>query len=102
MVWGSFAASGARTGSVSKLVADVDIRNLAEVAERLLRPAALRNPLRDFQRVLEVDFFQHVVWKIDAVKLPERVIRTVVVEIIVLGLEHPPVVRILFRLEGVL
>ena len=60
------------------------------------------SPGVSLQRVLVVELLQHLVGQADAVQLPERVIVAVVVEVLVVGLEDAPVVRILVRLVAVL
>src|SRR4029078_12439621 len=68
----------------------------------LLRPAALRQARLHFQRVLVIELLQDLVGEPHAVQLPERVVAAVVVEVLVVGLEHAPVVGVLGRLVGVL
>src|SRR6059036_2870698 len=69
---------------------------------RLVRETRVREPRRQLQRVRVVELLQHRIGQADAVELPERVIVPVIVEILVVGLEHPPVVRILVGLIAVL
>src|SRR5439155_21205388 len=57
---------------------------------------------RDLQRVLIIDLPKHCIRKPNAVQLPERMVITVVIEVLVVGLEHTPVVRIFVRLIAVL
>src|SRR5678815_4586655 len=68
----------------------------------LVRPARLWQAGCDAQRVLVVQLFQHDVRQVHAVQLPERVVVTVVIEVLVLRLEDAPVIRVLSWLEGVL
>src|SRR5262245_46649244 len=46
----------------------------------------------DAHRVRVIQFPQRLVGQADAVQLPERVVVAVVVEVLIVGLEHPPVV----------
>ena len=54
------------------------------------------------QGVRVVHLPEHVIGQSDAVHLPEGVVVAVIVEVLVVGLEHPPVIGILVGLEAVL
>src|SRR5215204_3858175 len=68
----------------------------------LLRPPGLRQTGLHLQGVLVIELLQHRIRQPHPVQLPERVIRPVVVEILVMRLEDAPVVGILRRFVGVL
>jgi hypothetical protein len=68
----------------------------------LSRKCGCRNSWRQLQRVLVIQLLQDHVGQVQAVHLPERMIVPVIIEVFVLRLEHPPVVRILLGLVGVL
>src|SRR5678809_1050143 len=57
----------------------------------LFRKGAARNGRRNLERVAVVELLEHRVRKPEAVELPERVVIPVVVEILVVGFEDPPV-----------
>src|SRR6476660_7374653 len=63
---------------------------------------AVRQAGRQLHGVLVVQLPEHGIRQADAVQLPERVVVAIVVEVLVVGLEHTPIVRILVRLVGVL
>src|SRR5260221_11386124 len=69
---------------------------------RLIRKSCSRQSGRQFQGVLIVELLQDGIGQADAVQLPERVVVAVIVEVLVVGLEHAPVVRILVGLVAVL
>src|SRR5216110_3092224 len=59
-------------------------------------------PRDELHRIAIVELPQHLIGQSDAVQLPERVIVAVVVEVLVVGLEHAPVIRVLVGLIAVL
>src|SRR5258706_8502776 len=66
------------------------------------RESRARQARCHLQRILVVELFQHLIGQPDAVQLPERMVVAIVVEILVVGLEHTPVVRVFIRLVAVL
>ena len=68
----------------------------------LLTKTSGRHVWDESQRVPIVDLPQHVVGESNAVELPEGVVVPVVVEVLVLGFENAPVIRVLRGLERVL
>src|SRR5688572_21886228 len=67
-----------------------------------LRETGARQSRHQLQCVLIVQLPQRLIGQADAVELPEGVVVAVVVEVLVVGLEHPPVVRKLVGLVAVL
>ena len=63
---------------------------------------AVRQAGRQLDGVLVIQLPEHGIGQADAVELPERMVVAIVVEVLVVGLEHAPVVRILVGLVGVL
>src|SRR5215218_6962637 len=68
----------------------------------LLWPPCLRKAGRDRERVFVIQLLQHVIRQRHSVELPEGVVIAVIVEVLVIGFEHAPVVRILALLVGIL
>jgi hypothetical protein len=66
------------------------------------RPSRLRQPRINRQRVFVVHFLQYLIRKINAIEFPERVISTVVIEVVVVSLEYAPVIGIFFGLICIL
>src|SRR5258705_7588550 len=68
----------------------------------LIRPARLGEAGFDLQGVPVIQLLQHGVRQPHAIELPEGVVRPVVVEILIVRLENPPVIGILRCLVSVL
>src|SRR5262244_3373045 len=96
------ATSRMLTSGTLSSSSDSSIDVLADANVRSAGPSALREPRGQSERVLEVQFLQHRIRQIDSIQLPERVVVAVVVEVLVLRLEDPPVVRVLFGLKRIL
>src|SRR5262245_9622030 len=60
-----------------------------------------RQPGDELQRVAVVELSERLIGQSDAVQLPERVVIAVIVEVLVVGLEYAPVVRIFVGLIAV-
>src|SRR5690606_35311052 len=76
--------------------------HVAQAPLRSARRTFLRHAGGDAEGIAVVELAQNIIRQVDAVQLPERVIRTIVVEVVVVGLEHAPEVRILTGLDRVL
>src|SRR4051812_5811464 len=66
-----------------------------------VRESGLRHARHQLECVLIVKLLQYLIWKVDAVQLPEGMVVAVIVEVLVSRLEHAPVIRILVGLEAV-
>src|SRR5579872_1807465 len=98
MLWPRRASSSARCEPM-KPAPPVTRYEAMVVSVRVVR---LREAGRQLEGVLVIQLPEHLVGQADAVKLPERVIVAVVVEVLVVGLEDAPVVRVFVRLVAVL